>query len=153
MPRKHTVPKKLNNKYATGHIVPYVVCCNMSSWLKVKMKYADLNRFKALDNGKSLTVRNVMLLCTDVVETPAYFLNMFFHHYNGLLFSYGFHYYWTWFFGPLLILLMTSYQSQSNPSPQKRTLSLMYCLFTLRSYRSHGILSYCNIQDDELTVQ
>lgn len=41
------------------------------------MKYADLSRFKALDNGRSLTVRNVMLLCTDVVETPVYFLNMF----------------------------------------------------------------------------
>lgn len=26
---------------------------------------------------------------------------MFFHHYNGLLFSYGLHYYWTCFFGPL----------------------------------------------------
>lgn len=51
IPRKHTVPKKLNNKYATGHIVSYVVCCNMSSWLKGKMKYADLSRFKALDNG------------------------------------------------------------------------------------------------------
>lgn len=79
--------------------------------------------FKALDNGKVFDRPKCYLFIHWRGGNTRLFLEHVFQYYNGL--------YKLIPFGDL-----PPYQSQCNPSPRKRTFSLIYCYYTLRSYCS-----------------